>query len=468
MGDRLKLKRLLGLTLLLTVLVLACSAFAVEQPAPERKPVPSIISETQPIQNAANAANAETHLFWKISGAVIFILTIFGGFMGYLFYLQKKFFQGCQEEKQMATFFNSPAGLPVGTIRAVIALIIITVSLSLIVLSVFDVGVGKFPDMLVGLLGTVLGFYFGSRSAGVEDGAAQQQIKELKTQRDEAVNKQDATQSDSLISKIKDGIAMSKTALQFLPEAERNKYGEYISKLDQGLTMVDSISRSGDLKQAAAKASEIYDIFRKGNPAQGAFNNAIQAFGQILGNTVPVVAIASTVIVLCTKLAGTVYQKWKARVLHAPFSPAIIPLKIVDANTGFTLLISSPIFKKVFAEELNNNDRPFMDSVTALLGKADVEDFWAKYRERFASREQFETGLEEFRRAAVDLELQGDISSSLLAEAGGYKTFMDSIDKIAADPAAKASLDQLFIVTESLHKSGKPVLDIVDQAKSGV
>jgi hypothetical protein len=32
-----------------------------------------------------------------------------------MIYLQRKFFEGCREDKQMSTFFNSPAGLPVGT-----------------------------------------------------------------------------------------------------------------------------------------------------------------------------------------------------------------------------------------------------------------------------------------------------------------------------------------------------------------
>ncbi len=56
-----------------------------------------------------------------------------------------------------------------------------------------------------------------------------------------------------------------------------------------------------------------------------------------------------------TKLAGVAYQKWKASILHLPFSPAVIPLDVVDANTGFVLFLNSPIFKKAFVRELEGN-----------------------------------------------------------------------------------------------------------------
>lgn len=465
-NGRLVQNKWLQLVLLMFFVLLACSVWAADQTAPEKKAVPSIISETQP-QPADTVAKAGTHMAGRIVAAVIFIVVIFGGFMGYMFYLQRKFYQGCREDKQMATFFNSPAGLPVGTIRAIIALIIITVSLALIAINVF-VGVGDFPTVLVGLLGTVLGFYFGSRSSGTGDEAAQEQIKELKTQRDDVIVKQEQSQSDTLLSKVRNGVSMSKAALEFLPEAERKKYGDVVAKIEQGLKVAEEFSKGGDLKTAAAKAGEIYELFKKENPAQGAFSKAVSAFGQVLGNSVPAIAIASSVVILCTKLAGAVYQKWKARILQAPFSPAIMTLNVVDANTGVTLIAKSPIFKKSFSKELDANDRPFIVSLTALLGQADVDAFWTQYKDRFESLQQFESGLKEFRKAAVDLELESYVTSLLPAEVGGYKGFADAIDKIGSDPQAKASLDELVIVTESLHKNGEPVPVILDKVKSGV
>lgn len=412
-------------------------------------------------------AASDDYLLLRIGGSILFILAIFGGYMTYLFYLQKKFYQGCRENNQLTVFFNSPAGLPVGTVRAIIALIIITMSLSLLVLSVFGLLKGPFPEVLIGILGTVLGFYFGSRTGGPGDGTAKEQIHSLTAQRDEAVAKQDAAQKDSLLSKIKSGISLSKAAVEFLPEDQKKKYGDVISRMEAGLSVAETLSGSGNDRDAAAKAGEVLSLFKSSNPAQDTFSQAVQSFGQALGTAVPAVAIASTVVLLCTKLAGTVYQKWKARVLHAPFSPVIIPLQVIDANTGFTLMLNSSVFKRAFSKELEENDRPFMESGIALLNQLEVEDFWTKYKNRFETREQFENGLEEFRRAAADLELESDVPAALVAEAGGYKTFMASVDKINADPQAKASLDKLVIVNESLHKNGEPVLTILDKVKGG-
>ncbi len=56
------------------------------------------------------------------------LLGVVAGFIFYLFVLQKRFHKGCQDSKQMEIFFQSPAGLPSGTIRSVLALLIVTVS----------------------------------------------------------------------------------------------------------------------------------------------------------------------------------------------------------------------------------------------------------------------------------------------------------------------------------------------------
>ena len=79
-------------------------------------------------------------------------------------------------------------------------------------------------------------------------------------------------------------------------------------------------------------------------------------------------------------LTGIAYQKWKARILYLPFSPAALPPASIDANTGFVLFLKSPTLKEAFRPELEANDR-------------------------FESRAAFEKGVDEFRRAVADLEL---------------------------------------------------------------
>lgn len=79
-------------------------------------------------------------------------------FLLYLKHLQKTYLETCTQEKQLALFFQSPAGLPEGTIRGVIAMLIVTASMLFLALPN-----NQFPDVLVGILGTIIGFYFGAR-----------------------------------------------------------------------------------------------------------------------------------------------------------------------------------------------------------------------------------------------------------------------------------------------------------------
>lgn len=81
-------------------------------------------------------------------------------------------------------------------------------------------------------------------------------------------------------------------------------------------------------------------------------------------------------------------------VIQKPWSTAILPLAAIDGNTGFTLLIESPIFNRAFAEELEGNDRPFMKMAAEALTSGNQEALWNGYEDRFSSREEFEQALQ--------------------------------------------------------------------------
>lgn len=412
---------------------------------------------------ADGSSNGTDNTVWAI-GSIVFVVAVIAGFLWYMYTLQQKYFEGCQKEKHMALFFESPAGLPKGTVRSVLALIIVTISLYFIVVGTFR-GTG-FPETLTTVLGTVIGFYFGARSS--QKGADKAQLDQIKAHQDER-DKAMTEQGDALVKKIKKGIDMSKVALKFLPEDIRKKYGGVIGKLEKGLDSAKDLSRIGNAVQAVKKAKDVFDSFKKDNPVKDIVQKASLSFAGVLGGSVPPAAIIGAVVAAGTALAGVAYQKWKSRILHAPFSPADTPLKVVDANTGFTLFLLSPLFKKAFMPELEANDRPFFETaIKDFLGPVKKTQLWDQYKDRFESIEQFEEGLEEFHRAALDLEIKQDIPPELLAEAGGYETLVASIDKIHADDEAKADLDAVFTVAEELQKQGEPVKSIFKKVREEI
>ncbi len=406
-----------------------------------------------------------------IVGTVLFIVASVGGGIGYMYCLQKRFLEACREENQLSLFFQSPAGLPTGTVRSIIALIVILVCLYLSILLFFRVaGDGsEFPEVLSGILGTVIGFYFGSRTATKgQDEALQGEVRKMKEQRDLVEAEKAGMQVKDIVKKVRKGIALSKKAARLLPEKIREKYNDFIKKLEEGVESVERLAGRGDFKEALTKADDLFTMFRKGNPVKDIYGNALASFGKVLGGSVPALAVITAIVTVGTKLAGTAYQKWKLRVLNAPFSPAVVPLRVVDASTGSTLLRASPIFKAAFSRELEAKDWPFMESVTRLLQQEDVEPFWDRYKDRFESREEFDRGLQEFRRAALDMELQEVIDPADLADAGGYRPLAESLEKIHTDPEARSALDALVTVAEGLHRSGEPVLSIFEKVSKEV
>lgn len=414
-----------------------------------------------------DVGSSPAQLGWII-GTIVMMVLIVVGFLWYMYDLQRRFFKGCTDDKQLALFFQSPAGLPAGTIRTIIALMLVTASLYFLALSAFKVG--QFPEALTTLLGTVIGFYFGSRaSSGQGDEALRTQVKDLAVARDEATAAKETNEVDALAKKLHKGIAMSRVAAKVLPEDMRNKYLETIGKLEQGLTLVEGL-KGGNVSEAVAKAKELLGAFQSDNPVKELVQKARESWGRVLGGSVPQVALLAAIVGVGMKLVGVAYDKWKARILHAPFSPAVIPLKLVDANTGFVLLAQSPTFKRAFGPELERNDRPFMETaVKDFLGVDDTEGLWQRYQRtpdgtRFESREEFERGLAEFRRVAAGRELAAEIDPTLIASVGGYEALARAVDRLHTDSEATAHLDAVVLMVERLQQNNEPVQTIFRKA----
>ena len=66
--------------------------------------------------------------------------------------------------------FRSPLGLPEGSLRAMLAFLLVAFLGFYVYASILSLSDFKLPEALLGIIGTVIGFYFGSRS-GEEKGA---------------------------------------------------------------------------------------------------------------------------------------------------------------------------------------------------------------------------------------------------------------------------------------------------------
>jgi hypothetical protein len=454
--------------LLACLIVLAIALMLITGHAGEASSGPGIVPATGDASGAPGGPGVLAEMKPVVYLSMGLILVIVVGGIVYMMVLQWRFMNVCREENQLALYTQSPAGLPSGTVRAMIAILTVTVSLFLAVLYFFQLAgtESRYPEVLSSLLGAVIGFYFGSRAGGgqTNDEGLQTEIKDLKTQRDRVVTEKDAAQTESLLGKINKGIALSRTVSLLLPKELREKYDQVIGKLEQGVTVIENLQKSGDVKSALEQSQGLFNLFKTENPVRDIYSQALGSFATVLGSAVPALAVISTVVQVGAKLVGVAYEKWRTRVLGAPFFPSVTPLQVADANTGFLLLRLSPIFKKAFLNELETNDRAFMQSALNLLQRDDVEPFWEAHKGNFESRAEFEDGVMEFRQAAADMELD----PALFAEAGGKEIFLQSLDRINQDEKARAALQQLAVVVETMQQEGQPVLSIFDKVRKEV
>jgi hypothetical protein len=141
-----------------------------------------------------------------------------------------------------------------------------------------------------------------------------------------------------------------------------------------------------------------------------------------------------------------------------------IPPPVVDANTGFTLMIQSDTLKRAFARELADNDRPVMVTVVkTFLEQGDLEALWKQYPGRFESRQEFETAVDEFRRAAADIDLRSTIDPTLVAPVGGYDRMVAALQEIQKTDQSKADLDALILAVEAIKEKGGAPKDVFDK-----
>ena len=155
--------------------------------------------------------------------------------------------------------------------------------------------------------------------------------------------------------------------------------------------------------------------------------------------------------------------------MDAPYTPALFPPTVIDANTGFVLLRRSPKFAAAFAPEIQQGDRAFiLDFVQTALSDTGSEAIRDKYPGRFTTLQEIDTAVQEFQQAAIEMEVSKDLTGEMVADVNGVEPLMRAIDRINAAPEARADMDTLVLMIDRLQKAGQPVEKLVRNARQEV
>ncbi len=415
-----------------------------------------IISSVAWAQTPAPEAKVDQGLIYAAVAGLIVVLALF---VVYMFVLQKRFFNGCVKEHQLSLFSQSPGGLPQGTVRSILALTIVFLSIFFITLQVIG-QLEKFPEALSALLGAVIGFYFGSRGQKGGDEVLQGQITALKKQRD------DSTKSEvgQLLKKVKKGVSLSKKALKFLPKDQAEKIGKTIEKLESGVSTAEKFADIGQVNDALQDAKKALQQFKQENPVKKLVEKAGGSFQGALGLAVPQYALIAAVVAVTAGLAGVKYQRWRQRVLHATFAAPDLGIRSIDAGMAYAALLATERCRQAFQQELDNNDRPALCQLAERAMSDSLDQLWPTYQDRFESREDFDEAMEELRRVILDVNIEMDVQPQWLGEYGNYGKLVSQIDKLYESEEASADLHALVDMVESLQADDEPVKTIIAKA----
>jgi hypothetical protein len=428
---------------------------------------------------------------------IIALLVFFVGlaFAGFLWWVVGRYFALVMSGKEVSSLKDLPMGLPEGSIRSLLAMIVAVVGIPLLVFSE-SMGIREpVSGYLNGIITGVFGFYFGTRAGG-NSGQALNQITDAKSradqaedERDQAVADADAAKSDAAASKQQADAATRASGFNGAVSKLNRDVGVASSILDvivpalpsgilpSGLSTVVNDARtaldtvkgvtSGTVSdgQNQILQTAITAITGSGSGTSASLGSLIKTAAPMLSGIIPGVGAVTALTALLSvgfKLGSAEYARWRARVLAAPLAHGLIEFGTVTPDDAHAALLGAPIFAKAFAEE---QDQPGFDAnlADAALRDDAVERLWQQYgvaREGhpalFTDRAQIQAGLAEFNQVLLATRSANDLPNGvpqpLTAVLNQAKD--PQIRAAATTPFTQAQLNQLVNAASKASSPG--------------
>ena len=389
-------------------------------------------------------------------------------------------------------FEAPPLAMPGGTVRAVIAVTIVLVSLGLaaIVIGAPLAGAGegqRLPEIISAVLGTVLGFYFGTRGNAETKEAlreATRQTHETQRQTQEAQNRTleklgderarvaaggagavepepDPSLLESVRSNARQVVDAAAAIAALLPAAHGTRLKQTVSAASAGLELADKLFGKGEPTQA------LHEARRAEARAEGSFadliSDAIDGVVPVVGGIVPGGAVVLGLVRLGAGLTGQAYERWRNQIVGAPHAAELFPPTAVSADVAMLLVRQIPLLRDLFAAELERGDRRFF---TEFKDLALTENGAAEAARRFAERDAtidttaLAAAVDTFRGLVRQELVLNDVPSDLLPR-GEVERVLGAVDQMATgaddDPALArglAEVHKLVLVIEQLNELG--------------
>lgn len=334
------------------------------------------------------------------------------GVVAFLWWLSSRFFRllGAAGENadKIAQLKDLPMGLPEGTVRAVLALVVAVVGLPLLLFSSEVGGDSAIAGYINGIITGVFGFYFGTRTTGIPPAAmdkittAQQSAieqakvaeqarqeaeqardtadaatKQAETAQQESAQMQDALGFDSLLGKAQRQLVLAKSVLSILKTT-----GVLPKELTDALPKdLDSIvakaeSTVGALRGLTGKEAtpekldDLKTIVENLTGGSSPLSVLLGKAGPLVANVVPALGPLGGIAMLLgigVKLGSDQFKRWRARVLAAPLAQGLVEAGTLTPQLARAVLDRTPSVSGLFT----GRPAPEVDAVLANVLVAD-------------------------------------------------------------------------------------------------
>jgi hypothetical protein len=366
-------------------------------------------------------------------------------------------------------FFQMALGVPDGTIRSALAILIVLGALVALM-----AGIGKdlqleVPGALSGIFGTILGFYFG-RTGSVETAQASAAVAgaaHSNAQAAQAVSaaKQQAAQSDAAMKTMQDDQAavlsaradaalsvMSAIAAAIPPPLDPSVQSSLIASRDS-LTSANQSANVDDLKAAYAR------LIDQG-PLATLVRAALPNLSTLAGAGTSPIDATRALVALSARLSPAVAQIWVARILRQPYHAELYS-PVIDDAYATSLVAQVPAAAMLQAKlktvipTLTNTE--FVSMVVA-------EDAAAQLAERSSgliSVEDAAPVVDAMQQRSIEFELRKSLTNEDAKPFGDLTALFSNLDKIQSDPSGLRGLDTLMLIVREARKAAVPAIDLL-------
>jgi len=409
----------------------------------------------------------------------------------------------------LTRWFDMPLGAPEGTVRALLSIFIVVFGFLLLAFQ-DRLGIGN-GEALAGFIGAVISFYFVTRTTEQTHQVAQTAQETLR-RAGEAVSKageaaSTAREAADTARTVTAGEVQSAPAMRqgaaaggrlaearealevlrvglgaattLLPPDQAKLATTVLDRVRDGLAAADRVA-AGDLGGIVAGAETASGLAREvlgaDNPLTGLLGDAVAGLRTAsglaamagIGGPAGLIAGVAFGAISALRKGTEYYERWKARILDRPYTANLFPPDGLDGAMCLATLESAPIFRRLLLDPLDQGDPMRLPRARDVCKAAQLDDAEARRElERIAggtlavaSEDEFTAGLNELRRAMLDMLLtQAEAGEDAAPAPAGLPVatpppavLRTTLDRLREERGAKG-LDPALLLLTSLAQS---------------